>query len=103
MIIASWLILAIAVGAIARMLVPLWKGPSTWLQLLVIGVAGCVIGVAARQMLRHVAGLPTPDLLSFVFSLLAAVAISGSLRFLFIRLRPDAHKESSSARDRRAA
>jgi hypothetical protein len=42
MLIASWLIVALAVGMIARTLVPLTTGPSTWVQLLLPGVAGCM-------------------------------------------------------------
>jgi uncharacterized membrane protein YeaQ/YmgE (transglycosylase-associated protein family) len=103
MLIASWLVLALAAGVIARMLVPVKSGPSTWMQVLLPGVAGCIAGASLRQAFRQSSGLPSPDALSFVFVLLAAVAISAISRRLFRRFRTATPAERAADEERRRA
>ena|SRR5579862_2685651 len=99
MLIASWLVLALAVGFVARSIIPVRGRATRWIDLLLLGTMGCVTGAFLRQSFRHVKGFPPLDFLSFGLGVFAAVLVSAISRAL-LRLRTRNLLGGSTDRDR---
>jgi uncharacterized membrane protein YeaQ/YmgE (transglycosylase-associated protein family) len=85
MLIASWLLLALAVGFVARSIVPARDRETRWIDLLILGIMGCATGALLRQVVLHRKGLPPLDFLSFALGVLAAFVVSLISRALLRR------------------
>jgi uncharacterized membrane protein YeaQ/YmgE (transglycosylase-associated protein family) len=85
MLIASWLLLALAVGFVTRSIVPARDHATRWIDLLILGIMGCATGALLRQVVLHGKGLPPLDFLSFALGALAAVVVSVISRALLRR------------------
>jgi uncharacterized membrane protein YeaQ/YmgE (transglycosylase-associated protein family) len=86
MLIASWLLLALAVGFVARSIVPARDRSTRWIDLLILGIMGSVTGVILRQTVLHGKGIPPVDFLSFALGALAAVVVS-AISHALLRVR----------------